>query len=208
MPPIGVDFILPGFSNPETHKRFKLARVNIQNTITNPHNVEDRTYPLWQIICDALVSDCYRFLICPQLRLWYIVPEQSKEESDHDLDIGNTSLDTVSSSTLTISGRRATELFPDFGLIRINYKRRTNAQGHNWRTIKARFQGAPILIENKRPSSRRLTGYLYLVGVCPCNRTSTYEHAEPLESLRKHEPTKRASSFDWGALVSEGRPPT
>jgi hypothetical protein len=60
--PPGIRFWLLRFQNACTSET---GKVNLHSTVTNSRNLEDRTYLLWQIICNALISDCPQFLVAP-----------------------------------------------------------------------------------------------------------------------------------------------
>jgi hypothetical protein len=124
-----------------------------------------------------------------------------------DEDIGNASIDTATSATSTVPEKKTLELVTDFAVTRLNYRRRPNTQGHHWDVIKARFQGVPILIENKRSASRRLKGYLYARDVekyVNRARLDVMRQAAFLFHMHPHQQSVvliAASGLFWSSLV-------
>jgi hypothetical protein len=103
--------------------------------------------------------------------------------------------------------RATVTLIPDFAISRLHCRLRPEVPVNEWLAIKIRFEGVPILIENKRAASRRLQGLSYLVATesyVNLARDHAMQQAAVLFQMRPQQQSLiliAASGFYWSCRV-------
>jgi len=145
MPP---DFTFPGHRlDPKALTRLKRAILFAYGNTTNPRNIECHWYAVWDRVLADLIADTSRLLPVPQYKLWYVKPDPpvpgDSQDAGGDEEAGNTTIDSITTTSSTIPQPFARELIPDFVIVRTMIRRTA-------RSPKLKYAGVPLLVEVKR----------------------------------------------------------
>lgn len=146
MDPSKREFLLPGVQrHPRvTSTKLMYATILAYSSTNNTARVEHITYSIWNHILVALTDDREDLVVAPQ---WLV-----RLFTAHDQDLGDTSFDTQPNT------RTTRILVPDFAVIQMKRKNSETPLPllRLWRQVKLKQCPVPVLVEAKRPPSRRI----------------------------------------------------
>ena len=143
------DFIFPGHTlDHKASNRTERAILFAYSHSSNQQNTESPWYAVWDRVLTDLIADHSRLCTVPQLVLWYIdltlEPRDrgDSEDAGEDEDVGNATIESITSVASTVPEKSAQEHIPDFAIVRTMTRRGVPPR-------KLKYAGVPLLAEVK-----------------------------------------------------------